>query len=98
MKFDLSQGTSAGGATAGLVAPAAVALLKADNSVNVDIQSLQHILLFGIKGVAAYADHAQILGQEDDNVYAFVQEEPGAISAGVHYTQCLERAGAELYD
>ena len=54
--------------------------LKADTSVNADIQSLQHILLFGIKGVAAYADHAQILGQEDDNVYAFVQEALAAIA------------------
>ncbi|MEW6052297.1 MAG: hydroxylamine reductase [Nitrospirota bacterium] len=39
-----------------------------------DIRSLKHILLFGIKGVAAYADHAQILGQEDEAVYAFCQE------------------------
>jgi hydroxylamine reductase len=31
-------------------------------------------LIYGIKGVAAYADHAQILGQQDDAVYAFVQE------------------------
>jgi hydroxylamine reductase len=65
---------------AGLVAQAAIASLKADTSVNADIQSLQHILLFGIKGVAAYADHAQILGQEDDNVYAFVQEALAAIA------------------
>src|SRR5664280_2561477 len=27
-----------------------------------------------VKGVAAYADHAQILGQEDDKVYAFIHE------------------------
>jgi hydroxylamine reductase len=65
---------------AGLVAQAAIASLKTDTSVNADIQSLQHILLFGIKGVAAYADHAQILGQEDDNVYAFVQEALAAIA------------------
>lgn len=37
-----------------------------------DILSLKHTLLFGIKGVAAYTDHAQILGYEDDAVYAFV--------------------------
>jgi len=66
--------------------------------VNVDIQSLKHILLFGIKGVAAYADHAQILRQEEDNVYAFVQEALATISAGVYYPQCLERAGVELCD
>ncbi|MEN6359849.1 MAG: hydroxylamine reductase, partial [Smithella sp.] len=64
----------------GLVGQAKVASLKADTQANADIQSLHHILLFGIKGVAAYADHAQILGQEDDKVYAFVQEALAAIS------------------
>ena len=48
--------------------------LKSDPTVNPDILSLQHTLLFGIKGVAAYADHAQILGQEDDKVFAFIHE------------------------
>jgi hydroxylamine reductase len=58
----------------GLVAQGEKVGLKSDPSVNVDILSLQHTLLFGIKGVAAYADHAQILGQEDDKVYAFLHE------------------------
>ena len=47
---------------AGLFSQANFASLKADTTINPDIQSLQHILLFGLKGVAAYADHAQILG------------------------------------
>ncbi|MDA8422479.1 MAG: hydroxylamine reductase [Nitrospiraceae bacterium] len=45
-----------------------------DVAINPDIQSLQDILLFGLKGVAAYADHAQILGKTDDIVYAFMHE------------------------
>ena len=48
--------------------------LKSDPDVNPDILSLQHILLFGLKGVAAYADHAEILGQSDEGVYAFLHE------------------------
>jgi hydroxylamine reductase len=48
--------------------------LKSDASVDPDILALQHTTLFGIKGVCAYADHAQILGKEDDAVYAFVHE------------------------
>ncbi|MGA9140703.1 MAG: hydroxylamine reductase [Methanocella sp.] len=44
-----------------------------------NIRSLQHVTLFGIKGVAAYADHAQILGQEDKKVYAFIHEGLAAI-------------------
>ena len=39
-----------------------------------DVQSLQSILLYGVRGMAAYADHAQMLGQEDEAVYGFIQE------------------------
>lgn len=48
--------------------------IQADPSIDTDIFSLQQMLTYGIKGVAAYADHAQILGREDDAVYAFCQE------------------------
>ncbi len=64
---------------AGIVGQAKIASLNADASINPDILSLQHILLFGVKGVAAYADHAQILGQEDEKIYSFVQEALAAI-------------------
>jgi hydroxylamine reductase len=46
-----------------------------------DILSLKHTLLFGIKGVCAYADHAQILGKEDEQVYAFIHEGLAATAA-----------------
>jgi hydroxylamine reductase len=39
-----------------------------------DVTGLQELLIYGLKGAAAYADHAQILGQEDDEVYAFLHE------------------------
>lgn len=45
-----------------------------------DIVSLKHILLFGMKGVAAYADHARILNREDDSIYAFLQEGLSALT------------------
>jgi hydroxylamine reductase len=48
--------------------------LKSYPAPDADSLSLKHILLFGIKGVCAYADHARILGQEDEKVYAFVHE------------------------
>jgi hydroxylamine reductase len=53
--------------------------LKSYPAANPDILSLKHTVLFGIKGVSAYADHAQILGQQDDKVYAFVHEGLAAI-------------------
>ncbi len=39
-----------------------------------DVGGLQELVLYGLKGMAAYVDHAQILGVEDDAVYAFVHE------------------------
>jgi len=58
----------------GLVSQGKKVGLKSDPDVNSDILSLRHILQFGIKGVCAYANHAFILGQEDDKVYAFIHE------------------------
>jgi hydroxylamine reductase len=48
--------------------------LKSYPADSPDILSLKHTVLFGIKGVSAYADHAQILGREDESVYAYVYE------------------------
>ncbi|MFH2008513.1 MAG: hydroxylamine reductase [bacterium] len=39
-----------------------------------DVAGLEELLVYGIKGIAAYADHAQILGQSDDVVFAFIHE------------------------
>lgn len=39
-----------------------------------NITSLQELLTYGLKGTAAYADHAYILGQESDEVYEFFAE------------------------
>jgi len=58
----------------GLAAQGEKVGLKSDPSVDPDVLSLRHTLLFGLKGIAAYADHAHILGKEDDSVYAFVHE------------------------
>ncbi len=44
-----------------------------------DILSLKHTVLFGVKGVCAYADHAQILGEQDEAVFAFVHEALAAL-------------------
>jgi hydroxylamine reductase len=54
--------------------------LVIDREANEDIQSLQTILVYGIKGVSAYADHARILGQEDDKVFAFIHEGLAALT------------------
>ncbi len=39
-----------------------------------DIAGLQELLTYGLKGMAAYAEHARVLGLEDETVYAFLHE------------------------
>ncbi len=39
-----------------------------------DIAGLRELVTYGLKGMAAYADHAHILGQDDESVYAFFIE------------------------
>ncbi len=41
---------------------------------NEDVRSLRELLIIGSKGIAAYADHAAVLGHEKDDVYAFLME------------------------
>ena len=38
---------------------------------NEDLRSLRELLTYGLKGIAAYADHAAMLGRESDEIYAF---------------------------
>ncbi|MGO8823171.1 MAG: hydroxylamine reductase [Desulfomonilaceae bacterium] len=58
---------------AGMIAQGLTRGFKADSD-DQDIISLKHTLLFGLRGVAAYADHAHILGKENDEIYKFVAE------------------------
>ncbi len=41
---------------------------------NEDVRSLRELLVYGLKGVAAYADHAAILGFEDQSVFDYLVE------------------------
>ncbi|MDY6904756.1 MAG: hydroxylamine reductase [Thermodesulfobacteriota bacterium] len=41
---------------------------------NEDVRSLRELLVIGCKGIAAYAEHAAVLGHEDDGIYGFLME------------------------
>jgi hydroxylamine reductase len=54
-----------------------------------DVAGLQELLAYGLKGAAAYVDHAQILGKEDDEVYAFFHEALAFLAGGPKDTEAL---------
>ncbi len=41
---------------------------------NEDVRSLRELLILGLKGIAAYAEHAAVLGSEKDEIYDFLFE------------------------
>ena len=61
-------------AIAGLVKQGEVLNFLVLKNDNPDITSLMHTTIFGLRGVAAYAYHAALLGKEDDAVYTFMYE------------------------
>jgi len=63
-----------------------------------DIQSMQDIILFGLKGIAAYAYHARELGFKDEEVDAFMHEALFKTITNVdfnfdHYLEMVLRCG-----
>ena len=53
--------------------------LRADKAEE-DIRSLKQLLLYGLKGLAAYAEHAYLLGKQDDLIFAFIHEALAALN------------------
>lgn len=48
--------------------------VRITSAQNEDVRSLRELLIIGVKGIAAYADHAAILGHEKDDIYGFLME------------------------
>jgi hydroxylamine reductase len=51
------------------VKAATIGILSTENE---DVRSLRELLTYGVKGMAAYAEHAAMLGYEDPSIYNFV--------------------------
>jgi hydroxylamine reductase len=43
------------------------------STANEDIRSLKELIIYGVKGMAAYTEHAANLGFEDENIYSFIE-------------------------
>jgi hydroxylamine reductase len=48
--------------------------LRINAADTIDIMSLRQLLIIGSKGIAAYAEHAAVLGYEKDEIYGFIME------------------------
>jgi len=57
-----------------LLKKAATVGVQADPNLDNDIRSLRQTITYGLKGIAAYIDHAYIVGGVDDEILAFIQE------------------------
>jgi hydroxylamine reductase len=66
----------------GLLEQAVRVGLMAGPERNEDVRSLEHLLLFGLKGVSAYADHAHVLGKDSPEIYAFLHKALAALAEG----------------
>ena len=44
------------------------------STTNEDVRSLRELIIYGIKGMAAYADHAKNLAFEEKSIYSFIQK------------------------
>ncbi len=58
-----------------------VSILSRRTALGEDLSGLQELILYGIKGLASYLDHAQILGQDDPAVYATLANVPNGVRA-----------------
>jgi len=54
-----------------MLADAETVSLLADQQAGEDVKSLRHLLIIGLKGLAAYAHHAAVLGKTDEAVNQF---------------------------
>jgi len=58
----------------GLIAQGKLHGINADPTMDPDLHSLQWLLTYGLKGVAAYAYHAYLFGKKDPRVFSFIHE------------------------
>ncbi len=79
VKFNDEPANYQGGSLDDMISDGQRVGLLVDPQASEDIKSLQHILLYGIKGVAAYAHHAIVLGREDEKIYDFIYDALAAI-------------------
>lgn len=68
-ELDWNEGTDDG-----IIAASEQENMRITYDQNEDVRSLRQLLIIGCKGIAAYAEHAAVLGHEDQEIYDFLME------------------------
>ncbi|KAG2498775.1 hypothetical protein HYH03_003514 [Edaphochlamys debaryana] len=94
-----SQPAALGGVGAMLEVAEQTGIAARQKTLGLTLAGLQELLMYGLKGLCAYAHHAEALGHRDPKVYADVQEllhflsTPAAADVGAVLDHCFQ-AGA----
>jgi len=65
-----------------LLEKASMVGVLSDENLNEDVRSLRELIIYGLKGIGAYIDHAYILNRKDESITAFIQEALEATTNG----------------
>jgi hydroxylamine reductase len=63
--------------------------VMADETLDEDIRSLRELIIYGLKGMAAYTEHAYVLGEEDPELLFFMQDMLEAVTTADHSVDAL---------
>jgi hydroxylamine reductase len=55
-----------------------------------DVRSLREILIIGLKGICAYAEHAAVLGYEKEEIYDFIMEALASTTKNLPIEEMIE--------
>ncbi len=55
-----------------------------------DIRSLKELIIYGLKGMAAYVEHASVLGYEDNVLYGFMMEALSATTQDLSMEELID--------
>lgn len=74
----------------GLIAQGQALDLINSLDANEDLRSLKQIILYGLRGLAAYTDHAAVLNEEDKGVYDFIFDALAEITQELSLERLIE--------
>ena len=87
------------GDIAGLVNQGAeITITKRQEKLGEDVAGLQELFTYGLKGAAAYVDHAHVLGKDDDDLYGTFHEALSYLGASAACNRSNENALDELLE